>query len=159
MLSVRKLSCLIQPLCGSLDNDKLLIVQTIQQCIYPPTNRACGGLLVLKYVLVNGYVEHRGKLDKQLNAGDLSLVFDGLDVPGNIVDDFREIFSRHTLGFTGLLDGLSDWREVKFKVVASFFHNLTSVKNRTAITILQICESQINGLQYPITRGEMADLT
>ena len=128
VLSVGKFSRLIQPLCSSLDNDKFFIIQTIQQCIYPPANRACGGLPVLEYVFVNGYVEHRGKLDKQLNAGGLSLVFDGLDVPGNIVDDFREILSRHALGFTGLLDGLSDWREVKFKVVASFFHNLTAVK-------------------------------
>lgn len=78
------------------------------------------------YIFVNRNIEHRNKLNKQLDAWVLPFVFDCLNMSGSVTDNARELLSGHSFGFTGFLDCLSYRRKIKVKIVVPFVHKLTT---------------------------------
>ena len=70
-------------------------------------------MIVLKYVLIYGYVKHRSELEKQLYAGELAFVLDCLDVPWSFVNNPGKLLPRHPGRLTRLFDCLSNRLEVK----------------------------------------------
>ena len=67
-------------------------------------------------------IKHRNKLDKQLDAWILPLVFDRLDVSGSIADYSRKLLPRHPSGFTGFFDCLSYRSKIEVKMIVPFVH-------------------------------------
>ena len=87
MLPLWKLFCLMYPLHDRFNDNKVLVTQPVQQRIHAPPHETFHIVPVLEYVPVERNVKHFCKLEQQIYAGGLSLVFKGLDVPGNVVDD------------------------------------------------------------------------
>ena len=68
------------------------------------------------------HIKHRNKLDKQLDAWILSLVFDRLNVSGSIADYPRKLLPCHSSGFTGFFDCLSYRSKIEVKMIVPFVH-------------------------------------
>ncbi len=77
---------------------------------------------IWEYVFVNRHIEHRNKLDKQLDTWILSLVFDRLDMSGSIADYSRKLFPCHSFDFTDFLDSLSYRSKIEVKMIVPFIH-------------------------------------
>lgn len=64
-------------------------------------------------------------LDEQFKARTLPLVFDRLEMAGVVVSNTGKLLSGHAVGFSGILDCLSDGRKIKIKI-AAFFYGFTT---------------------------------